>query len=194
MPIIRKPKRGRHATKRLNLSSLQRALEKTGPRKIWAAIGVVAVPAGESTHYELVEEGGNLVDILVDVELMPDSTDVTCRLANSGGGAGRGVWTIPAVGDEVIVNFPSGELAFMPTIVAVLSSGNIPNPSGEGPSTSRTVIVDQEVLIHDGTGGTDQVVLKAAYEAHKHPSGTGPTGPPDNAALPASYSQVVKVS
>jgi len=194
MTILRKPKRRRHATKRLNLEPLARALQSAGgPAKLWVGLGVVALPEGESSHWELVEEDGQVVDILVDVELMPNALDVTCRLGNAGGGAGRGIWAIPAVGDEVIVAMPAGELAFAPSIVAVLSSGNVPNPSGEGPAAGRTIIMDQEVLIHDGTGGTDQVVLKSAYEVHKHGTGTGPSSPPDNAAAPTSYSQVVKV-
>lgn len=191
--IIRKPKRRRHATKRLNLAPLVRALEASGPRKLWAAVGVVAVPEGESSHYELVEEDGKLVDILVDVEFQPEGVDVTCRLGSPFGGPARGLWSVPEVGSEVIVVLPGGELAFMPSIVAVLSSGDIPNGGGEGPAAGRTIIVDQEVLIHDGSGGTDQVVLKSAYEAHKHGTGTGPSTVADNAALASSYSQVVKV-
>lgn len=173
--------------KKLDLTDIRHVLRD---RKQWAVLGVVVVPEGGDSHFQLVEEDGDLVDILVEVETVPDGNDITARLG--GGAQGRGVYTIPSVGDEVVVVYPSGQIAFMPTIVALLSTNAIPNPSGEGPAENRTVIVNGEVLIHDGSGGAESLVKKTEFDLHKHPTGTGPSGPPDNA--PITGTEVLKAS
>jgi phage gp45-like len=52
-------------------------------------------------------------------------------------------------------------------------------PSGEIVITAKA---GQKVFLSDGTGGTDPLVPHSAYAIHTHPTGTGPSGPPDNAA------------
>jgi phage baseplate assembly protein gpV len=134
--------------------------------------------------------GGTLRDILVDVELMPEGIDVTCRL--SGGAGSQGFWVIPAEGDEVVVMMPQGDIAFMPVIVGLLSSYDVDNDGSQGPAPSRTVITNAAVYIHDGAGGAEELVKKSAYEAHIHSTGVGPSGTADNAASAASYTSVLK--
>jgi hypothetical protein len=156
---LKKPRRGNRATKRLDLSDLRALLRD---RRVWCAIGKVIDPDGNGQHFELVTNaGGALVDITVEVELQPSLQDVTCRMSGFAGTAGAGIWTVPAVGDEVIVAIPEGEIAFQPTIIGVLSTRNIPNGGGQGPAAARTIIVNGEVLVHDGSGGAVALALKS---------------------------------
>lgn len=192
---IDRPKRGRRGAKRLDLSDMKDALKD---RRVWNALGVVTVPEDGGDHFTFVHDaGGALVDILVEVSLMPDGADVSARMSGFGGGAGRGFWTVPAPGDEVVVALPAGRYDFQPAIVAVLSSRDIPNPSGQGPAPGRVVIVcaaGEQVMIHDGGGGAGAVALAAelndfreSYLRHGHTvpiigaAGTTPT----TIALPA---------
>jgi hypothetical protein len=184
---VRKRKRKRTRAKKLDLTDIRHVLKD---KRQWIAMGVVFKPEGESSHFELVVEDGVLVDILVDVETVPEGADVTARLG--GAALSHGIITIPAEGDEVALMMPSGEMAFLPVIVALLSTNQLPNPTGEGPAEGRTLILNAEVLVHDGTGATDQLVKKTAYAAHKHPTGTGASGVPDNAAAASSYTDILK--
>ena len=71
--------------------------------RYWIGIGKV-VKDGTS-HFEV--DGA---DALIDVELMPSELPLRCRLASIAGGAGVGIWSVPAVGTEVdaeIIDFVS---------------------------------------------------------------------------------------
>ncbi len=176
MATIRKLKRRRKGAKRFDPTDLKALLADT---RCWACAALVVVPDGLSSHYEMVTEDGKLVDIMVEVETVPDQQDLTCRLASVSGGTNAGIWTIPPVGAEVIVLIPNAQIDFMPTIVAILPTGEIPDDVAPG----VTVIANSsKVIIHDGNGGAEPLITKSQFDAHKHPSGTGPTGPPDNAA------------
>lgn len=175
--------RQRQGGKRLDLTPLKEILKDA---RRWTALGTVFLPDGESQHYELVADGVT-VDVLVDVQLQPSGSDVTCRLGASGGN-NRGLWQIPNVGDEVCVLIPEGHEDWMPAIVTVLSSGKIP----DGVAVNVTVIADGKVLIHDGDGGAEPLVKETAYKAHVHPSGTGATGTPNNAASSTSYTEILE--
>lgn len=162
-------RRHRKGAKRLDLSDIRHVLRD---RRQWAGLGLVIDPDGDG-HFEIVTEGGGIAEILVEVELVPERTPLTCRLAGSAGG-NRGLWQVPDEGDEVIVIIPDGDIAFMPSIVGVLSSGRIP----DGVNQTTTVIVDGEVQVHDGSGGVEPVVrkseydsLKTALDTHVHPAG-----------------------
>ncbi len=180
------PYRGRRASKRLDLTDL-RAL--VADRRLWTAIGRVVVPAGEASHVSISDS-----DVVVDVVLQPSLQDLTCMLA-------AGVWTVPAVGEEVLVALPEGEMAFMPTIIAILSSGVVPQT--QGPAEGRIAIVRQEVVVHDGNGGAVSLALVSSlqatidklnafidkYTSHVHTGGTltgALTGIP-NDAPPATH-------
>lgn len=184
MALIRSLKRQRQRSKRLDLSPLADVLRDG---RMWTALGVVSKADGASSHWQMHTDEDGQTDILVDVELIPSQLDLTCRLGSTGG-SGRGVWQIPHEGDEVAVIIPEGKVAFQPLIVAVLSSGGLP----DGVAENVTVIADASVLIHDGAGGANELVTGPAFKAHKHPSGSGPTGVADNALDPNSYTQVFK--
>ena len=174
MTRIDKPMRGRRATKRLDVTDLRAVLRD---RRTWNALGVVAEFDDGDSHFELVtDDDGALIDILVEVELVPDQVRVMARMSGFAGGAGAGIWSIPAIGDEVIVAIPAGQIDFQPAIVGVLSSGGIPNGGGQGPAPGRTIIVAGEVLIHDGSGGAAELAkaselndLRSYVAGHGHP-------------------------
>lgn len=187
MAKIRAAKRRTLGAKKLDMTGIRAALQD---RRQWCTVGVVTKQKTESSHYQLVEKGGSLVDILVDVELMPEGIDVTCRLA--GGAGAQGLWMIPAEGDEVIVMIPAGDISFMPVIVGMLSTYEIADDASQGPELNRTVIVNGAVYIHDGSGGAEELVKKSAYEAHIHSTGVGPSGTPNNAASASSYTEILK--
>jgi hypothetical protein len=157
MSRIDKPMRGRRATKRLDVTDMRKVLQD---RRIWNGLGIVVEPEDGGAHFELVEDDdGTLIDILIEVELMPDQIPLLARLSGLSGGGGRGTWTIPNVGDEVIVACAAGQIDFQPAIMGVLSSGGIPNGGGQGPASNRTIIVDQKVLVHDGAGGAKKLAF-----------------------------------
>ena len=182
MARINKLKRQRIRSNRMDLTDMRELMEDG---RIWFSLAIVIVPEGESSHFELTS---GPPDVLVDVETVPDQLDLTCRLASFGGGANIGIWAIPPVGSEVLVAIPDGIINFQPSIIATLSSGDLP----DGVAPNVTVIANGEVLIHDGNGGTDQLVKKTAYAAHVHPTGVGPSGVADNAAVAASFTSILK--
>ena len=170
MTRIRRMKRVRQGAKRPDMTGLRDIL-KDG--RCWAAIGVVHVPDGEPSHYEIVTDASGNADVLVEVDTQPDGKDLTCRLGSGFGGAGFGSWKIPNVGDEVAVLIPEGHPDFMPIIVGVLASGSLP----DGVAPNVTVIADSQVLIHDGAGGAAELPTMAEFRAHTHTTGVGPSGP-----------------
>lgn len=170
--IRKRAKRGAHRrpSRRLDLSDLADTLRKSDKRQ-WLALGQVYVPEGAAQHYELVMVGGKLVDILVDVETIPDRLDLTCSLAAGGMG-----WMIPNPGDEVFVAMPAGRVDFRPTIVA-FTRGEIPNPTGQGPAPDRIVLAAAEVLVHDGvTGNAEPLVRRSEHIGHTHGPGSFTAG------------------
>ena len=155
-------RRRKLGAKRLDMTQIAAAF---ADGRQWATLAIVTKQDGTSSHFELATEGDTLVDILVDVETVPDGIDLTCRLA--GGSGSQGVWQIPAAGDEVIVVLPTGRVDFMPMIVGIMSGQSISNPSGQGPAAGRTVVCNSEVLVHDGDGGAVSLALKSDVQALK---------------------------
>lgn len=179
MARITKPMRGRTPTKRLDLTDM-RALFKDG--RVWSGLGIVHKPDGVAQHWEVVTDDGESVDILVEVVLQPSEEQITCRLK-------AGLWEVPDEGDEVIVIIPEGAIDFMPIIVGRLSNNVV--PTTQGPQPGRLVIVNGEVLVHDGNGGAVSLALKSdvenvdnKYADHVHLGSTGGTGGPVSTTVP----------
>ena len=149
-------------------------------------MGVVLDSEDGGPHFDLDGE-----DMTVDVQLMPSGDEITVRVGTVAGGFYRGIWAVPPVGAEVKVSVPDGDLAFQPVIDSWYSSGQLPEGIGEA-----TLVIAAppggEIYLHDGSGTLDALVKKSAYEAHKHPTGTGPSGVADNALSSSSYTSVVK--
>ena len=183
MTRIRGLKRRRMRGRRFDPTDLRKLVRD---QRLWCALGVVVQPEG-ALHFDLDGE-----DLLVEVELQPSQVDVTCRVGSAFGGPNLGLWQVPPVGAEVAVLLPEGELDFQPTVVAVLSSGALP----DGVAQNTVVIAEAKVLVHDGTGGAQPLATKADVDAlaahidqHQHQEVTqggpvltsvptkGPTGP-----------------
>lgn len=139
------------------MGPLQQWFEALMARKQYAVLARTVRPSATEEHYELVLVDGVLVDITVEVETIPDRVPLTCSL-------GTGDRWIPQLGDTVVVVLPSGQIDFVPTIVAVLPA-QIPNPDGQGPALGRRILVADEVLVHDGTGGAVPLALKSDVDA-----------------------------
>ena len=169
-------KRGRRATKRMDFTDLREVLRDS---RQWSALGIVTDIDGNGAVQFDTNDDGTIRDILVDVVTKPGDEELVCRLA---GLASTGVVTCPNEGDEVLVVVPDGRTDFHPTVVAILSSQSIPNPSGQGPGQGRTVIVSGDVFIHDGDGGAVPLATLAELQGHIHPTPVGPT----DVALPST--------
>lgn len=173
MTAISKPMRGNRGAKKPDLADMR---ELFRDRRTWCSIGVVIDP-GDGPHFEV--DNSEFKDVFVEVVLQPSLTPVTCRLAAA-------VWIVPNIGDEVVVVIPEGEVLFMPCIVAMLSSNNV--PTLQGPALNTISIVRDQVLVHDGAGGAVALALKSDvsdlrghYVAHTHggvTTGPGVTGTP----------------
>jgi hypothetical protein len=155
-------KRKRGGSKRLDLAPLREILKD---RRCWVCMGLVTVPDGESSHYEILTTPGRM-DVLVEVETQPEGLDLTCRLNDAA------IYRIPNVGDEVAIVIPAGEFDFMPIIVTTMASGTVP----DGVAPNVTVIANGEVLIHDGAGGAVPLCLKSDFDGHTHAGALGGTG------------------
>lgn len=161
--IKRRPRR------QVDVSGAREALEDV---RRWTAFGVVVSRDGEP-HFE-VTEGDAGADVLVEVDLQPDELPVTCRLAAAAGGPGNGVWRVPPVGSEVVVVIPDGELEAGAIIVGVLSSGEVPDGTGD----AQIVIVAPQVLVYDVDSGEAQPLpTLAEFRSHTHMTGMGESAP-----------------
>lgn len=145
------PYRGRSSSRRLDLTDMKHALGVDG-FKMWCALAIVQAPQGES-HFEVLAD-----DVHVEVVTQPSLIPLTCRLT-------AGMWRIPDIGEEVVVLIPEGEIAFMPILIDVLSSGSV--PTTQGPALSTDVIVRPHVLVHDGTGGAEPLVPLSQFNAFR---------------------------
>lgn len=167
---ITAPYRGRRASKRLDLTDLRAAFRD---QRMWCSVGIVVDPGDGSPHFEVLVD-----DVHVEVILQPSLVPVTCRLS-------AGLWRVPDIGEEVMVQIPEGALEFMPTITDVLSSGTV--PTTQGPAPGRTLIVRQEVVIHDGGGGAEPLVQLSQLQAlHDAIVGWAPVPNDGGAALKAA--------
>lgn len=188
---ITAPYRGRSASKRLDLTDAKKALGIDG-FKLWAAIAIVQAPQGEQ-HFEILAD-----DVHVEVVTQPSLIELTCRLA-------AGIWRIPNIGEEVVVLIPEGEIAFMPILVDVLSSGSV--PTTQGPALGTDVIARPHVIIHDGTGGAEPMVPLSQFNAfsawveqqfksvggHVHATPSGPTTTTTTVAVTGTGAPTVAV-
>ena len=162
-------RRPKSAVSRLNLSPIAQQVARNG-----TAVGIVTEYDG--THYRIQDDGDRR--IFVHVTLLPEGNECEAELF------GGPVWAIPDVGAEVIVALPDGSLNGRPTIVATMDVLAHPRTApGRVVIWARDrieLIAPQVFLSSDGTSG-EPLITKSQYDAHKHPSGTGPTGIPDNA-------------
>jgi hypothetical protein len=134
MAIIRKRKRRQAGSRKFDPSDLRELLKDD---RVWNVNAVVVKPDDATSHFEIIKEGSKIVDVLIEVETVPRGIDLTVRLGCSVGGPGRGLWRIPDIGTEVVVDVGDGELDGGPSIVAILGSGEVPANLAAG----RTILV-----------------------------------------------------
>ena len=175
--------RRRGTGKRIDVSAIREVLQDG---RSWLEIGVVVDDGGG--HYEVADGG-----VYVDVELLPDETEVRARLMSIAGGPGDGVWRVPDVGTIVVVGVPGGELEDGGIILGTLSSGDVP----DGVTTGQTVIVAPSVLVYDSAASeakelayksdVQECVDKFNGHVHADPA-SGFTGGPLDGSLKAPIS------
>lgn len=147
--------------------------------RIWAVAATVQKHDGQSTHFKTQRNGQLMVSVITNLHAVP-----LWVTYGSGDIDGRGVWFIPAVGTEVVVNFDNGEFE---------GDGFITKLVGKAP----TGLVDGDIVIRPRAGmkvfigdigATENLVLGQAFKtfaeslidallAATYPTGTGPSGP-----------------
>lgn len=148
-------------SKPIDLAVIRRALED---RRTWIAQGLVVRDESLGSHFE-IDDG----DVLVEVQLADTGIPVTCRLASTFAGAGVGLFMVPDEGTEVLVAIPKGEIDGEPAIVAMLSTGELPD-GFDGSNVVLVVKPGAKLLVHDGdAGGCKQLVTKDDFDGHTHP-------------------------
>jgi hypothetical protein len=135
---VTKPLRSRKAVKRLDTNTL-RALARDG--RVWVDVGVVVKAPGDAAHWRKVDSNGR-TDIMVSVDGVTTGQEWECRLSAAAGSVAQGLWRVPAVGDEVVIAVPAGDVSFMPVIVSALGSGQVPERAG----ADKTVLVATDEL------------------------------------------------
>lgn len=152
--------RPRDGAKPLELAAIRRALED---KRLWCGLGKVVLRDGESSHFEIeTNDSGTPVDVLVEVDIMPEGIPVTARLGCGAGSLGAGGWKIPAPGTEVVWIAPHGEMEADLMIIATLSTNSVPSAL----DADTYVLVQPKNLIIASTDASGKVKLGA-------PDGTG---------------------
>lgn len=153
--IMSKSRRGRAATKRLDVAQARQLLRDG---LVWTGLGVVRLFPGELQHFEVV--ASEEPDVLVDVELVPGRERLVCRLGIAVGA----VWQVPPVDSEVAVLIPQGDLEADPIIVGVISTP-------PGILTGSNVVIMARpggtVEVYDGSGTPKALAYKEDVEALK---------------------------
>jgi phage baseplate assembly protein V len=109
-----------------------------------------------------------------------------------------GFSSVPLTGADAVVLFPGGDRGH-PLVIAVDDRRH--RPSGGDPGdvvvyhhdgarihlqANGDVVISAKpgakVFIDDGSGGAEPLVTKSQFDAHVHPTGTGPSGVPNNVA------------
>lgn len=158
-----------------------RELAATGG--MWCALGLVALDEGHNEHWEVNDDG----ELMVSVELHNHGRIVWAQ-AGPDGDPANGDWSIPDPDTEVLVGFADGEVEGEAVIVRTLSGGQVP----AGLIPGRRIVKSDDLRLVEGTADENLVLgqqIKAlliaildALIAHTHPTPTGPSGPPANAA------------
>lgn len=116
------------------------AFAAAGGGQVWLSAATVAKHAGSSEHWRVNDEGD------LEIEVVTQQQGVPIVAVMGGLGAqGRGVWVIPAEGDEVLVAHPDG-FEGDATIFAVLPTGGVP----AGLTPDRVLVVGPQVHVVSG--------------------------------------------
>ncbi|HEY6018425.1 MAG TPA: hypothetical protein VIY48_00540 [Candidatus Paceibacterota bacterium] len=159
-------KRGVRGGKRVDTAQLKDWLSKG---EIVTSLGVVRKFEDQSSHFEVSAENGSR-EILVDVELVPSGSRVTCRL----GFGGNGVYKIPPVDTEVAVLIPfdpqslvKDSLDFEPIIVGTLDVNaptQLDNDDIVVISSARVHVYSDNILLGTSPGAQEGILNGTAID------------------------------
>lgn len=165
--------------------------------RIWCIAARVAVHDGEDEHFGLSEEG----HVELSVVTLRHGVEIKAFL-KGGDDDGSGIWFIPSVGTEVIVNFDDGEFEGDAYVVAIVGE----KPGGINLQPGKMFVIGDSVEIRSANGTAiklptlaDVQAMVNVYNLHTHPDpASGFTGTPADASGPMemddpSGTDVVKV-
>lgn len=169
------------------MASMRQALADD---RIHAVAARVTTLDGETEHYAVNDEG----DVIVSVVTAQAGVPLWCNLGALTGGGGKGVYVIPDVGVEVVVVFDNGDFEGEAYICGYTTGGAAP----AGLTPGKVLVIGAAVEIRSVSGTAQELVTKAdfdahkaAYDAHFHPTGVGPSGAPPPAPTPV-YTNILK--
>lgn len=149
--------------RRLNIALMRRAFGLTEGRQlnsVQVQSGRVKIFDGESDYWEIDEDGCLVISVELD-----DGDEKWCEAGPFGGGSTRGLYALPAAGDEAIVVFPEGDDKDA-YLVQTFSTGNAPEDDLQA---GRVLLMGGEVYIYDADGASvEPLVKKSEHEAHTH--------------------------
>lgn len=153
-------KRGVRGGKRADTGQIKDWLSKG---EMVTAMGVVRKFDNQTSHFQVSAENGSQ-EILVDVELIPSGTRVTCRL----GFGGQGVYRIPQVDTEVAVLIPydpnsliKDSLDYDPIIVGSLDLNTPAQLNSDDIvviSSARVHVYSDNILLGTAPGAQEGIV------------------------------------
>jgi len=161
-------KRGVRGGKRADTSQIKDWL---GKGEMVTSLGVVRKFDNQDSHFQVSTENGSQ-EILVDVELIPSGTRVTCRL----GFGGQGVYRIPQVDTEVAVLIPydpnsliKDSLDYEPIIVASVEL-NTPSQLNDDDivviSSARVHVYSDNILLGTAPGAQEGILNGSAVDPY----------------------------
>jgi len=153
------------------MSSLENLRDLLRDERVPAVAAHVALHAGETSFWFVNDEG----DIVISVVTNQHGVELHANLDVIAGGSGRGIYMLPALGDEVLVGFDDGDFEGEVYVISRTTGGG---GAPEGLAPGKVVVVGLEVLVHSGDGVCEPLVRKSEFDGHTHGPGsfTTPTG------------------
>jgi hypothetical protein len=109
--------------------------ELLSDERIWTIAARVEKHKNDSEHYEMTDEGHMVVSVITLRHGVPIKA-----ILNGGGNNGHGVWFIPPIGTEVVVNFDDGQFEGDAYIVGI--HGHAPSALEPGKVLIRGDVVN----------------------------------------------------
>jgi hypothetical protein len=131
--------------------TLQATRDLLESERVWCVAARVALHDGEDAHHQMTDEG----QMMVSVRTLRHDVQIWAILAG-GGSADVGVWFIPPVGTEVIVNFDDGMFEGDAYIVGI--HGKAPSDLAPGKVFIRGDVVNL-ANANEGPGPTSEGVV-----------------------------------
>ena len=140
------------------MSTLENLRDHLRDERIAAVAAHVELHEGETVFWRVNDEG----DIIISVVTNQHGIPMWVNLDVVAGGAGRGIYMLPAIGDEVLVGFDDGDMEGEGYVIGRTTGGR-GAPLGLAPG--KVVVVGLEVLIHNGDGVCEPTVRLSEHQA-----------------------------